>query len=932
LNTDRWRPPLFDYNNSDTDGSNAPELDGNGSLSWTGAKDSGSDYEKFRVISNWYLTDDQNLEYEIMLLVDFPTIQASGTGEWEFFKFGFAESNVQIAAAGYTAFKYDADTDEIIVYHKNRNGDTTGEKTLSPDDFPMWLKVKRVWNWPTWQYLNYAFYKDGVWMSAETSEGYAGTAYESPREIYPFMEFSTITAAGITDADLVVKCQQFLAPILTAEQGNQFNWDSHTDNFYGDNGDYPDQNLWDDIQGKSPATLNGYPAGFVNLWVNAGEKAIVRSKFQISGDFTQIRGKQQGGPASSDSGETWSFVGWEFTDTITGYKWRIGHENWKIADPKIGFWEWVGGDWQVVQTGTSQGGTHYVYLRRTGDLIEGRGDTTSTWYPSSLRSSNPLQIDIVYEQASNFNGTSGSMHEQIQFTADPEPLILETAINALNIRRSAVTGDDRGTAEIQGRAITKSVQLMMYGNKTNANWAADRATRRAAYPFAEGQLKVNRNAFKYEIGDLFKLSDSEHSITDMVCRAMNIGEGPLDSEEITIAFMEEPDYVTSSALLAAASTAGRRRDYTLDPLTHVDIVEAPYSLAGDDIALIPIAGREKGTEIGYEVWMSIDDGASYSFLEDVNFYATHGVLVGALGLDALTLDKYASNPNPADGFEVDLSFDEDATMETITRTELFSNGNMALVGDEILNFETVTPDAVVDARYALTNLNRGRFDSVRTAWPSGTDFWYVGSYALQVVRDVVFVKGATLKFKFVPYNEHFVGDIANATEIEYEIVGRAKAPYIVGNLKASGKSKHATYGRDIHLAWDPRVRGVDAGINAPDSAVDASPTHEGHFDIVVKDSVGATVRTVSALDVYAWSYTSAMNLSDNGSLESPLTFQVDNYIDAGGVKYTNIHSNTVEVTLISSTTTTTTVTQTTTTTTSTTTTSTTTTTTTTTTT
>ena len=275
-------------------------------------------------------------------------------------------------------------------------------------------------------------------------------------------------------------------------------------------------------------------------------------------------------------------------------------------------------------------------------------------------------------------------------------------------------------------------------------------------------------------------------------------------------------------------------------------------------------------------------------------------MVSELSIDVLTLDKVT-------GFEVDFALDDEALrIATVTRSQMFNNANMALLGDELLNFETITPDAVEDARYLIEGLNRARFDSIRKTWAAGTDFWYVGTSAIQVVSNTVFLKGATLKFKMVPYNEKFVGDISEATPISYTIVGRAKAPYVPSNLNASGRSMNATYGKDIYLTWNPRVRGIDAGVSDPDSVVDESPTHEGKFEIEVRDSGDTLVRTVTEIDVHNWTYTKAMNLADNITLESSLNFSIDNYDDNAGVRYESIHSLTLDVTLVSSTTSTTT--------------------------
>jgi hypothetical protein len=225
---------------------------------------------------------------------------------------------------------------------------------------------------------------------------------------------------------------------------------------------------------------------------------------------------------------------------------------------------------------------------------------------------------------------------------------------AVNIRRAQVMADDRATKEIMGgRILQKTIQLIMFGTQDNANWGAERAVRRAAYPFAEGELQCNRTAFKHEVGDAFKLSDSTYSISKMVCRVLTIKEGPVDSEEIIINWMEDPDYVTSAAALGESDTGGTVKDYTLYDLDDVTIMEAPYTLVGESIQIVPVAARMTGMEVGYELYVSFDGGTSYIYLTDLTYFATHGVLTNEVHVNLNTLDKVT-------GFDVDFSLTGDA--------------------------------------------------------------------------------------------------------------------------------------------------------------------------------------------------------------------------------------------------------------------------------
>lgn len=131
------------------------------------------------------------------------------------------------------------------------------------------------------------------------------------------------------------------------------------------------------------------------------------------------------------------------------------------------------------------------------------------------------------------------------------------------------------------------------------------------------------------------------------------------------------------------------------------------------------------------------------------------------------------------------------------------------------------------------------------------------------------------KFKFVPYNLKNVGDIADATPLTLSIIGIARTPYRPLNFCANGGSFAARYNTDIVLTWSPRYRGKGAGIGIPGVVLPDSYI-EGFFKVEVWVG-GVKMRTMTEIDAATWTYTEAMNIEDNGSPASPVTFKVSNY-------------------------------------------------------
>jgi hypothetical protein len=244
--------------------------------------------------------------------------------------------------------------------------------------------------------------------------------------------------------------------------------------------------------------------------------------------------------------------------------------------------------------------------------------------------------------------------------------------------------------------------------------------------------------------------------------------------------------------------------------------------------------------------------------------------------------------------------------------------NAAIVGDEFITFQTVTP--VTTTQYKLTGVYRGRWGTTNKSHEVGEDFYFTGSTIL-TQSHASFTVGSTRYFKFVPFSSTIVGSLSDADVIEHTFTGEAYKPYEVINLKANGDNYWPIYyglpsPSDIVLTWNGRVRGEGTGLEDPAVVVDDPATFEGSFRVkfYVEDSL---VRTADNLSSETYTYTAANILADTGGYPSHITAKVSNFIvGAGSIEY---ESDTTDIlirrsgTLTTTTTTTTTTTSTTTT-------------------
>jgi len=437
---------------------------------------------------------------------------------------------------------------------------------------------------------------------------------------------------------------------------------------------------------------------------------------------------------------------------------------------------------------------------------------------------------------------------------------------------------DVGNIGVQGRTVSKTVQLAMFTENRNAAWAGRQFLRKASYPFATISFSANRKVFRHEVGDCFKFSYAPYGIANMICRVLQKEEESIESESIIIHAMED---IFSVALAIEEYEEGTDYtqlppDWTVVPFVHQRVIEAPYAFV-TEIKVVPLACRESHFDLAFQLYMSIDSGDSYSLLDSVSNIRAFGTIV----TDAYPIGSYPIDKSDT-GFIIEFHNDDVGLIDTVTWAEVLAGTkNNALLGDEIITFQTITP--VSDYQYRITNIIRGRFDTVRAVHAIGTEFYFIGSNAMSIA-DAEIAAGAARKFKLVPYNIQQAGDISDAIPIDLTVAGRALKPYIPSNFHANGSSQAARYDTDIILTWSPRYRGRGAGIGIPGQVLAEGWRREGLFEIEVWEG-GFLKRTTTDIDAETWTYMAWVNVVDNGGLAATVTFKLLNFRTEDGFVY-----------------------------------------------
>ena len=449
---------------------------------------------------------------------------------------------------------------------------------------------------------------------------------------------------------------------------------------------------------------------------------------------------------------------------------------------------------------------------------------------------------------------------------------------------SAPCALDIGNKNIQERLVSKTVDLLLFTLNRNAVWAAFNILQKLSYPFATITLSASRDAFRYEVGDCFKFSWADYGVSNVVCRVAQVQEEGPESENITISAIEDVFSITSAVadFTTPISYIPPASDYTTLPFTRQKVVEAPYTLSGEEINILSVAGRRTNTDLGYYLYMSVDGGNSYSLMSVIGNIVPFGTLDDDYTEDTYTIDTEV-------GFNITALNDDINRVETTTWANVFSGqNNTALLGDEMISFQSITP--VSGTLYYLNGIVRGRFGSEKVTHLEGEGLYFINQDITLVTNSEVLV-GAQRKFKLVPHNARAVGFIADAQVQDLTITGVAFTPYRPVNFTANGGSFAARYDTDIVLEWAARVRAAGAGYGIP-GVVLPTNTREGYFEIEVYVS-SILVRTETAINAETWTYTSTMNTTDNGTLASEITFKILNYILTNTITYESTQTTVV---------------------------------------
>jgi hypothetical protein len=271
-----------------------------------------------------------------------------------------------------------------------------------------------------------------------------------------------------------------------------------------------------------------------------------------------------------------------------------------------------------------------------------------------------------------------------------------------------------------------------------------------------------------------------------------------------------------------------------------------------------------GDWTGSAVYRSDDGGSNYALMQTLTAQATIGAV-----LNIIPAGNFYGWDNIST-IDVLLTFGQ---LQSVTDIAVLNGGNVCVIGDEVIQFQTAT--LIAENKYRLSGLLRGRL---------GTE-WAVGSHVAgerfvmltnALARELMASSAWGISKKFKPVT---IGSTLGATNPQdFAYTAKALKPYSPVHLAGSRSAG------DLTLTWKRRTRiGGDwrDGVDIPLS--EESERYE--VDIMQ----GATVkRTISSLTTPTAFYTAAQQVTDFGAAQSSILVNVYQLSAAIGRGYAGI--------------------------------------------
>lgn len=398
------------------------------------------------------------------------------------------------------------------------------------------------------------------------------------------------------------------------------------------------------------------------------------------------------------------------------------------------------------------------------------------------------------------------------------------------------------------RIVTRAqaVQKIALPVVCTSNTAKRMAETRLYAAWAERELvrvRVSRRWLVLDPGDVVDLDDGRLLRVTAIHQAGGLME-------------LEGFFVNEAAQSSTASAdAGQGVDHpSLMPLAStLYVMDLPLLQAADDQPGLYAAATGLPGWNGASLWRA-PDGVNYSAVASLPTAAVAGIAVTALG------NASCDYMDRAGSVQVSLV---QGTLASCSETDLYNGANAALLGGEIIQFQTATLTG--PGLYTLSNLLRGRrgTEGAAASHAVGEAFVLLTPGGVNFVPALLTDRNREYDFRALTKGQ----TLGDAQDHDFTYNLRTLEPFAPAHLRGMRASGTGT---DLTLSWVRRARLGADWVDYVDVPLDEP---EELYDVEVMDG-GSVMRSFLSLTAPTATYTAAEQSADWGSVPSSFTVRV----------------------------------------------------------
>lgn len=270
------------------------------------------------------------------------------------------------------------------------------------------------------------------------------------------------------------------------------------------------------------------------------------------------------------------------------------------------------------------------------------------------------------------------------------------------------------------------------------------------------------------------------------------------------------------------------------------------------------------------------DGETWNSVGNLSVYSILGNAVNALPAPPAATGHYTwDRVNTVD---VDVV---KGSLSSATESQLYNGANLALLGDEIIQFATAT--LIAPKRYRLSNLLRGRRNTEgKMATHTAAESFALLDSSLLFVPVSSGSLNASRSYRIVPIGSD------QQTTTTFATSGLNAYPFSPVDVKAT---RTGGAGSDIAVAFTPRSR---IGTELPNDGELLSDQSPEEYVIEVRTpDVANTLKRAVVVSSPSWTYTAADQVTDFGASPSSIRlviWQRSAFVNGAGIPSTTVHA------------------------------------------